>query len=64
MQVKLRQNNITQVMEDIKEAHEDVMSGAMRKVQCVQLIADCREVKMILVNELWEEMYRGFDYNA
>ncbi|AMW61421.1 hypothetical protein NIGALANA_275 [Bacillus phage Nigalana] len=64
MQVKLRQSNIAQVMEDIKEAHEDVMSGAMRKVQCIQLIAECREVKMILVNELWEELYRGVEYDV
>ncbi|AMW63192.1 hypothetical protein SAGEFAYGE_272 [Bacillus phage SageFayge] len=64
MQVKLRQSNIVQVMEDIKEAHEDVMSGAMRKVQCIQLIAECREVKMILVNELWEELYRGVEYDV
>ncbi|AEZ50273.1 hypothetical protein BCPG3_096 [Bacillus phage BCPG3] len=59
MKIALRMNNIAQVMEDIKEAHEDVESGALTKVKCVQLIADCRDVKMSLVSELWDEMYKG-----
>jgi len=62
MQVKLRQNNIAQVMEDIKEAHEDVISGAMSKKQCIALIADCRGIRMALVSELWNELFEEVRY--
>ncbi|AMW62788.1 hypothetical protein DIGNKC_267 [Bacillus phage DIGNKC] len=62
MKIALRMNNIAQVMEDIKEAHEDVENGALTKVKCIQLIADCRDVKMSLVSELWNEMYKEEEY--
>ncbi|AOZ61893.1 hypothetical protein BJ4_270 [Bacillus phage BJ4] len=58
MKIALRMNNIAQVMEDIKEAHEDVENGALTQFKCIQLIADCRDVKMSLVSELWNEMYK------
>ncbi|ADH03327.1 gp181 [Bacillus phage W.Ph.] len=59
MITKLRVNNITRVIEAIQEAKGLVKLGELTKIKSTQMIADTYNVKMSLVSELWEEIYKG-----